>query len=371
MRVDHVADQPGDPGQQRVAPTTRCCEESLLMLRPWATGPGTKRAMRAALSPGGLYGSVDLEAGPAYAALQCAPGFRSLSVANTKSAEKRARQAVERRARNVALRSTAAQRHRARSSTAVNAGNKAEAAAALKAAQPVIDSMVTQGHHSSQQGRAPQEPPRARRSRRCPPSSWMKGTADPFSIPALAADCFRLKRVPSPSIPPARRMTAWHSSCVPSPRQPLRSGTPAPSSAGAARCRRSAPRAPCRRQQVDLVEHQPAPLRRESGLNFFSSATMARASATGSASGSGGAMSTRCSSTRVRCRCFRNRMPRPGALGRALDEPRDVGHHEAALLADRDDAEVRIQRRERIVGDLRPRRRNRADQRRLAGVRQA
>src|SRR6188768_200925 len=48
-----------------------------------------------------------------------------------------------------------------------------------------------------------------------------------------------------------------------------------------------------------------------SALNFFSSPTMARASFTGSASGSSGAMSIRCSSTRVRCRCFRKRWPRP------------------------------------------------------------
>ena len=38
---------------------------------------------------------------------------------------------------------------------------------------------------------------------------------------------------------------------------------------------------------------------------------------------------------------------------------------------DAHDAEVRVQRRERIVGDLRPRVRDRRDQRRLAGVRHA
>jgi len=65
-------------------------------------------------------------------------------MANTKSAEKRARQAVESRARNVA------QRSKARSAVrkvveAINAGKKAEAAAALKAAAPVIDSMARKG----------------------------------------------------------------------------------------------------------------------------------------------------------------------------------------------------------------------------------
>ena len=66
------------------------------------------------------------------------------SVANIKSSEKRARQAVKRRAHNMAARS------RLRSSikkvlAAVGAGDKTEAAAALKAAQPVIDTMVTKG----------------------------------------------------------------------------------------------------------------------------------------------------------------------------------------------------------------------------------
>jgi len=48
-----------------------------------------------------------------------------------------------------------------------------------------------------------------------------------------------------------------------------------------------------------------------SAANFFSSPTMVRASLTGSASGSGGAISMRCNKTRVRCRCFRNRIPSP------------------------------------------------------------
>ncbi len=65
-------------------------------------------------------------------------------MANTKSAEKRARQAVASRAQNVA------QRSKARSAVrkvieAINAGTKAEAAAALKAAAPVIDSMARKG----------------------------------------------------------------------------------------------------------------------------------------------------------------------------------------------------------------------------------
>jgi small subunit ribosomal protein S20 len=65
-------------------------------------------------------------------------------VANIKSAEKRAKQAVQRRAHNMAARS------RLRSSlrkvlSAIQAGDKPAATAAYRAAQPVIDTMVNKG----------------------------------------------------------------------------------------------------------------------------------------------------------------------------------------------------------------------------------
>jgi len=65
-------------------------------------------------------------------------------LANIKSAEKRARQAVRRRDHNVTLRSkmrTAIKKARA----AIATGEKAGAQAAIKAAVPVIDSMVNKG----------------------------------------------------------------------------------------------------------------------------------------------------------------------------------------------------------------------------------
>ena len=65
-------------------------------------------------------------------------------MANTKSAEKRAREAIERRARNVAHRSKVRSAVR-KVVEAIRAGKKAEAAAALKAAAPVIDSMARKG----------------------------------------------------------------------------------------------------------------------------------------------------------------------------------------------------------------------------------
>jgi small subunit ribosomal protein S20 len=65
-------------------------------------------------------------------------------VANIKSAEKRARQTVKRRARNMAARSKLRTAIKSVVS-AVNAGNKEEAAANLKAASPIIDAAVTKG----------------------------------------------------------------------------------------------------------------------------------------------------------------------------------------------------------------------------------
>jgi hypothetical protein len=51
-----------------------------------------------------------------------------------------------------------------------------------------------------------------------------------------------------------------------------------------------------------------------------------------------------------------------------FDETRDVGHDEALLCRDADHAQVRVQRGERVVGDLRPRIRDGRDERGLAGV---
>lgn len=65
-------------------------------------------------------------------------------MANIKSAEKRARQAVKRRAHNMA------QRNRMRTAikkvrTALATGEQAAASAAFKTAMPVIDTMVSKG----------------------------------------------------------------------------------------------------------------------------------------------------------------------------------------------------------------------------------
>jgi small subunit ribosomal protein S20 len=65
-------------------------------------------------------------------------------VANTKSAEKAARQAEQHRERNVAIRSRMRTEVR-KVTTAIEGGDKAAAQAAYKGAVPVIDSLVTKG----------------------------------------------------------------------------------------------------------------------------------------------------------------------------------------------------------------------------------
>ena len=65
-------------------------------------------------------------------------------MANTKSAEKAARQAVKHRIANVANRSRLRTAIR-KATEAASSGNKETAAAALREATPVIDSMVNKG----------------------------------------------------------------------------------------------------------------------------------------------------------------------------------------------------------------------------------
>ena len=60
----------------------------------------------------------------------------------------------------------------------------------------------------------------------------------------------------------------------------------------------------------------------------------------------------------------------PSTLGRTLDQTGDVGQDELVLVV-ADHTEVRFEGRERVVADLRARRADRRDQRRLPGVREA
>ena len=61
----------------------------------------------------------------------------------------------------------------------------------------------------------------------------------------------------------------------------------------------------------------------------------------------------------------------PGPGTGALDETRDVGDRGPATIVQLEDAEVRLQRRKGVVGDLRPGRREGPQEGRLAGIRQA
>ena len=61
----------------------------------------------------------------------------------------------------------------------------------------------------------------------------------------------------------------------------------------------------------------------------------------------------------------------PAPLAGTFDQPGDVGDHEVGLVVERHDPEVGLERRERVVGDLRLGGRDHADQRALAGVGEA
>ena len=62
-------------------------------------------------------------------------------------------------------------------------------------------------------------------------------------------------------------------------------------------------------------------------------------------------------------------MAEPDVVMRSLDEPRNIGHGDPGVIRVFDNADDRMQRCERIWRDLRPRSRNRPEQRRFAGVR--
>ena len=82
-------------------------------------------------------------------------------------------------------------------------------------------------------------------------------------------------------------------------------------------------------------------------------------------------MSTRCTSTFVRSRWRRNWWPRPWPRCAPSISPGTSATTKLRSSLEADDAEVRRQRGERVVGDLRPRRGDARDQRRLAGVGEA
>ena len=79
--------------------------------------------------------------------------------------------------------------------------------------------------------------------------------------------------------------------------------------------------------------------------------------------------STRCSNTRQRSTWPRKPVAETDAFMRAFDQSRNVGEHEFAAV-DIDHAELRMQRGERIIGDLRLGGADGGEEGRFAGVRQ-
>ena len=181
------------------------------------------------------------------------------SVANIKSAEKRARQTIKRRARNVAARS------KLRTAikdvvSAVAAGNKEEAAAKPEGSRPDHRLGGQQGPHPPQQGLPAQEPPERAR----------QGTVGRLIAAQLESE--KSRAMPGFFMPATRRGSALAASLgaisssrvmsrlaqlAPCPAAPApRSGTPAPSSAAAARCPCSA--SPPHRPAADRACSAPA-----------------------------------------------------------------------------------------------------------------
>ena len=95
--------------------------------------------------------------------------------------------------------------------------------------------------------------------------------------------------------------------------------------------------------------------------------------AVGPSSGSRAEPSTTWTRMRVRSTWRRNAWPRPAPWLAPSMRPGHVGDRRPplVLVAEVEDAEVRLERRERVIGDLRAGRREGGEQRRLAGVREA
>ena len=86
-----------------------------------------------------------------------------------------------------------------------------------------------------------------------------------------------------------------------------------------------------RRHHVQLVQHQPARLVVQRRVVLLQLRDDGLACATGSTPSSNGAMSTMCSSRRVRCRWRRNWWPRPAPSDAPSIRPGNVGDDEALL----------------------------------------
>ena len=156
----------------------------------------------------------------------------------------------------------------------------------------------------------------------------------------------------------------------PSPRAAPRSRTHGPSSAALARTLATRSSRSSSGTRSILLNTSQRGLRASAGSYFFSSATIARASPTGSASVERREVDEVQQQPRA-LQVAQELVAEAGAFGGALDQAGDVGDDEARSAPTRTTPRFGCERGERIVGDLRPRARDGADQRRLAGVRQA
>ena len=275
-------------------------------------------------------------------------------MANTKSAEKAARQSTAHRARNDAL--TSQLRSAIRKATlALKAGNQTDAAAALAAATPIIDSMVNKGiiHRNKA----------ARHKSRL--TKQVRALAEVVRRSPRTSPCAAAGRAGAPR---GSCITACLSSAVPAPVAPEISNT-----GPFQRSRRtiSAARrfASLGSSRSILLMTSQRSLAARSAANFLSSATMVRASLHRIGVRIGRRDIDQMQQHAGALQMLQEPDAEPRAFRRALDQARNVRHDEAAAGPHAHHAEIGCKRRERIIGDFRPRGRNRTDQGGFAGVR--
>ena len=122
---------------------------------------------------------------------------------------------------------------------------------------------------------------------------------------------------------------------------------------------------------VELVEHQPARLVEQLGIVFLQLAD----------DGLGFSYRVDCLVERSQVHHVQQHaralqvsqelVTQARTFGSAFDQARNVGHHERLRRTRTHHTQVRVQRRERVIGNLRARVGDGGDQRRLAGVRHA
>ncbi len=120
--------------------------------------------------------------------------------------------------------------------------------------------------------------------------------------------------------------------------------------------------------EIQLVEHQPARLGRQFRAVLFKFAHNGPGVMRRIGRRVGGREIDDVQQDAGACQMLEKADTEPGPLGGAFDQPRNIGDDKALVLVDAHHAEIRVHRRERIIGDLGTRRRYRANQGAFPGI---